>query len=525
VDRLKALKGTLEDYLGHFPAGLSVDNEIEKYADNEALGYSKYIFIHREGKQQYGYCTHCKMTFKTSGALRHNMKKVICPSCLSDCKVKSTGMGRGAMIDEVYFVYYEKSIIDPNVIVARGFYAVRDYRDDYTKVQTKFAIQAFYVFEPGNGAVMFRREWIYYRRDWAAFNFGKFIKSAKIFTLFNVNHNAWIPNEYSRKSIKMTVKDTTFKYSTWENYNIKDMTEFFGLYSFYPCVEYLTKLGMTDLVRDKLIGEATYGAINWRGKTLLKVLRLTKQEFNEIKKQNIYVSFDFLKILQASKKNNWGLSIGDARRAADDFGNYYFDIIKDLSVYAPVKKILKYITDQKKHDSRYYDKRNVVPDFRDYVEKCIQLNMDSTNERVLFPKSLHEAHKKAMIRIKLKNNKKFDKQIKDRVAGLNKRFYFEYKDLLIRPAANYKEFIAEGNDLLHCVADYAGRHAMEKTTILFIRKISEPQKSFYTVEIANQMVVQVKGFDNCPPAKDVFEFMQAFQAAKLGKKTRIQISA
>jgi hypothetical protein len=525
VGRLKALKGELEDYLAHFPAGIGVSDEIKEYATNEAMDFSKYIFIHREGRQQYGYSACCKKTFKTDGELRHNMEEIICPICQSKCKVKSAGMGRKKMIDEAYFVYYEKSIINPNVIVARGFYAVRDYRYDFTKVQTQIAAQALYVFVPGKSGQMFKRDWIGYRRDQNKIATGPFKKTSSVYSLIDYGHNIYIPNQYSRESILTAVRDTPFKYSTWDWYDIKDMTRFFDLYSKYPCIEYLSKLGMQNLVRDKLTGGQTYGTINWRGKTLFKVLRVGKQELNEIKKQKIYVTFDFLRTLLISKKNNWGLTLQEAKEMADNIGVYYLEQITVLSKYAPIKKIFTYIRNQCERNSRFCNIRGVFSDLRDYLEECRQLNMDLTDERILFPKNLHDAHQKTTSRIKLKNNKALDQQIKKLAIKLNEQFYFERQGLLIKPAGSFKELLTEGNKLSHCVANYAKSHATGSTTILFIRKADKPNKPFYTVEVARNQIIQVRGLNNCAPTDEVREFMQAFEAARLSKKTKVKISA
>ncbi len=87
-----------KDYIDHFPSGTSP--AIEKYATNDVLRESRYIFTHREGKQQYGYCTHCGQEFRTE-RFAHNTKEQ-CPKCDSVCTVKSSGRGHSKMVDEAY---------------------------------------------------------------------------------------------------------------------------------------------------------------------------------------------------------------------------------------------------------------------------------------------------------------------------------------------------------------------------------------------------------------------------------------
>jgi hypothetical protein len=134
----------LKDY-AHFLTDYTP--EIKQFAIDVALKESRYIFTRRLGKKQYGYCTHCRKEYQTD-KFNHNTVR-ICPECLSGCVVKASGLGRSSLVDEAYFVYYEKSAIDPQAIVAKGIYVVRDYRGDYMKVKTHYQTIAFYLFKMG----------------------------------------------------------------------------------------------------------------------------------------------------------------------------------------------------------------------------------------------------------------------------------------------------------------------------------------------------------------------------------------
>ncbi|RJQ25543.1 MAG: hypothetical protein C4589_11125 [Peptococcaceae bacterium] len=56
-----------EDCIDHFTLGIS--QEIKDFATNAVFRHSRYIFTRREGKRQYGYCTHCRKEFQTRGYL------------------------------------------------------------------------------------------------------------------------------------------------------------------------------------------------------------------------------------------------------------------------------------------------------------------------------------------------------------------------------------------------------------------------------------------------------------------------
>ena len=62
----------------------------------------------------------------------------------------------------------------------------------------------------------------------------------------------------------------------------------------------------------------------------------------------------------------------------------------------------------------------------------------------------------------------------------------------------------EGKALSHCVGGYAERHAKGALSIMFIRKKSEPDKPYYTMEVsADGKIVQVRGKRNIAPGEDV----------------------
>jgi hypothetical protein len=497
----------------HFSPGLS--REIKTYAEEEVFKGSRYIFTRRIGRDQYGYCTYCKKESKVNG-YKHNSQRV-CPECHHISTVKGSGMGRSKMVDKAYFIYYEKSLVEPKTIVARGIYAVRDYRGDYRKVITFYKVIALYVFRM-HESVMLKRYFYYSLKG--KIEAGQYQKTAQIYSLVCKDSLAYIHSDYSRESIAAAVKGTPFQYSTWEQYDFLDMTTFFNLYAKYPCIEYLTKLGFGDLVSAKLEGRPTLGAVNWNGKDLFKVLRVNKQEFNEIKKRKITVDFYFLKILQISKREHWGLSLSEMVEFVKKYSSYYFNDLQKVAMHSSIKKVIGYMDKQLANDSKlkkgkhFYGFDYIVTTYRDYLNDCVHLELDLTHERVLFPKNLYNAHQKSIKQRKLQADELTNKKIADRAQSLQK-YCFTYHNLLIRPAVSFQELIDEGKALQHCVGTYAEMYADGRTTILFIRKLVKPDKPYFTVEVRNQLVDQVRGFKNCDPDKQVNEFVTAFTKAKL----------
>ena len=82
---------------------------------------------------------------------------------------------------------------------------------------------------------------------------------------------------------------------------------------------------------------------------------------------------------------------------------------------------------------------------------------------------------------------------------------YEDANYLIRLPVNSDEVQQEGMALHHCVGGYAYSHESGATTIMFLRKKSEPDKPFYTIEVelgvadgkvAGVRIKQIHGFGN-----------------------------
>lgn len=499
-------------FFEHFPQDIS--DEIRAYATDEVLSWSRYLFTHREGRHQYAFCTHCKQYHKSEG-LRHGMKAE-CEQCGTEAKVRASGRGRSRLIDEAYLLWYEKSQVNDQAIIARGFYLVRDYTGDYHKTETLVRPIALYLFEPGIGGKMAYR---YYWRDDAAWYFPKNIRSEAVHSMRN-KACFW-----ARHSARKAVNGTPFQYCTWEQYEHEDHVKVFDFAAKYPCMEYLTKLGMSSAVSAKIAGQRTFGAINWRGKSIDKVLRLTKAEAKEWVKQPYKGGLLSLYAYQLfTKKLGFGFSFEQAHQLCSLADKERFHEVLKLRTYAPIKEILLYLLKQLKRGPRHTP-YVLLGDWRDYLAECGELGMDLSQESVMFPNDLHEAHQKTSAKVKFKRDQALNAKIVKRAKELDKQYRFEHNGLLIRPAASNKELFDEGKSLNHCVGGYAQRYADGQTDILVVRKASDPDKPFYTMEVRERKVVQCRGLRNCDMTPEVRAFVQAFVEEKLQKKkARVKVA-
>lgn len=503
-----------QEFYSHFPK--SIGEGISAYVTNNVLVRSRYIFTRRQGPFQFGFCTHCKKEYMTEEYLKP-AQKAMCKLCQSECVVKASGMSRKHLVDSAYIVYYEKSLVNPKAIVARGIYVERDYRGDYYRVETHYRPENLYLFEPGNSRMYFNS---CYGGGWVS---GSKIRSA--FSEYPYQFN----KKCSFESIEAAVKGTPYQYSTWEqysrNYSDPDMVKFFDLYSKSPCVEFLTKAGMQYFVSAKLCGNATYGAINWKGIKAQEVLKLDGQRIREIRMFKGELHPLTLRLQQIVAKDNSKLSLGDLQSIAKEYGHCFEDIKKALK-YTTLRRAIAYITKQRRierENGRESISTAITRTWRDYIADCKQLDLDLKNDRILFPSKLYEAHQFTLKQVKDRADELLKAKINKRFENLSKKYNFEQDGLFIRPAFDANELIQEGKKLDHCVGRYANDYANGRTDLLFVRRTVDPGKPFYTMEVQKDKVVQCRGLKNCSMTPEVKAFVDLFISKKLIAKERTRI--
>lgn len=495
----------IKDILSHIPK--TYNETIKKYVSDTVLLRSRYLFVRRDNREQYGFCTHCRKE-NLYGGLKHG-DLAECSNCLSYCVVKSSGRGRKYLRDEGYFIWFDKSLKDPTAIVARGIFVQRDYSGEYTEVETTYSDTAAYVFEDGK-ARMANRPYYWVNEDW------ELRKS-----IFDERDSSFAHTQsfLSLESIENAVKDTRFQYSTWAHYRTGRLVQFFGLAANYPCVEYLTKFGMSSVVEAKLSGGRTYGAINWNGKTLDKVLKVTKHQLKEIRNADKFIAPYALWLYQQSHKDGSKLTfeeVYDLHSLCE--GAISFDDLHRMQKFANLRSIRNYIKRQlgKGSPANYRRGRQVLIAWRDYVSDCEALQMGLSDDSLLFPSNLYEAHQATILKRKMVADEALNLKIKKRLPSL-KEFELETGNLFIRPATDSLELINEGNALKHCVGSYAKNYADGKTSLFVIRKVDEPEIPFFTLEVKDGRVSQVYGLKNCHPSEKVQAFVDLFESVKLKK--------
>ena len=145
--------------------------------------------------------------------------------------------------------------------------------------------------------------------------------------------------------------------------------------------------------------------------------------------------------------------------------------------------------------------------------------MDVNQPHVRFPSNLRDAHDKAMRKVKVKRDESLNALIAERLPALA-MFILDDGAFLIRPAESSIELFDEGKALNHCVGGYSDRYAKGQTDLFVVRKASEPDTPFCTVEVNQGKIVQARGYKNSAPEPEVQAFLKRFERRLQKKRTQ-----
>lgn len=283
------------------------------------------------------------------------------------------------------------------------------------------------------------------------------------------------------------------------------------IYNFlkYPSIEILEKAGFEIIVGRRANGEKS-NAVNWRAKDLRKILGLKPAEIREFRELGKYANPYELGKYKYIKKLGYKVSFGQLDMLT---GSRPSREISEIEKYAKLEKVLNYLETQEwGRNCRTY---------LDYLDECKKLGYDLKNKKVLFPANLQAAHEETSKKISIQTDNKKKEAFKKSTDKLYGRPEYREEKLLIRAAQSPKELAKESAALHHCVRTYVDRVAEGNCTILFIRKTSEPDKPYFTLELSPKgEIIQCRGDHNCAYSEDVKEFLDRWQKWMKTKKKK-----
>lgn len=522
------------------------EKKIKKFAHEEVFVNEQYFFKHKECGHRYGYCTACGKDvqidienmrlwtdkYAACRSARHN-DTVCCPACGQEVQVKDAGRGRSQLCNTAVVAVTQRT---RNGGILLSF--VRVY-EDYTRN---------YKAAPERGTLLYA----------AYFNLGQHFVAEQTYggglyisvkqkptrrlpctvEPVKLDHNSWKCTEGEGAKLlgfEEALERSNLRYLPWEAYHEcaqqlyqSTITNYpvnlLGLlyqYSRYPVLtERLIKEGNGNLVAEQVEWDCTTG-MDYKQVVPYKAMRLTKQEYRKLKTQD-NICCSTLKATKALKK--YGCKMTDE--------NFRFFLTFQYSwsqqkCYKAFDFLRQYLSPQKAINwvnrqaaGGYGTPTNVLSDYSDYLDQCGRLGLDVSHKEVAVPQDLRDLHRQYSEELTRRANEKKAKEQAERAKKLAKdlpklkrKYTYASSGLFIRPAEGPEDLLKEGCAQHNCVYScYTEPYLDRKTDILFVRKQSNPDQSYVTVEFKNGAVIQCRADHNRPAPPDVQEFMQAWLA-------------
>lgn len=461
----------------------------------------KYLFYSHKAKRAF--CSACGESFEPTKGLKHN-DMTVCPKCGAALKAKHESR-IGKLNDIVWTVWAQN---DGDDLLLHYYRTITDYSNDFRHPNTETTEQFRALIDDKYHDFMW---WHPQSRDGRT-QPERWMKYAKRGIWWNsFSSNKWQPwapyvfgdlNGAMKKSrLKYCPLDGLLEYRGMNDDGTIDgwsIDRWLSSYTRVPQLELLFKVGFKRLTYEaagngiEVNTSATnikdaLGITNRQVKQLLKLKDPTKSEYKMIR------DFD--------------CSAEDARwLAKTDEKNGIGWIMKDLVKYAPLSKYIAYFRNSNLEDVRSY---------HDYVKWIVALKYNT--KEWLFPKNFKKEHDRLMEIYYNEQDKIKNEEIEEVAKNVEE---MHYNGLFIRPARSSTELRLEGSTLHHCVATYADRMARGETLIMFVRRENEPDTPFYTMEVREGKIVQLRGMRNCAPTPEVAEFREEFEKMLKAPETK-----
>lgn len=480
--------------------------------------FSQYLFYETtpDKKARRCICTSCDSWFWMEKSRDKNFWKQghksdgICPRCGEEVRYLAMGRFRSfATINE------RRHVVLFRYIEGRGLFALaavahKEYDPDDLCPPVIMEEKKLYLFQDGKvGCLKWTEDWTGLgitptdkpiRTGWSPMaTVGEPFQADPYFGDYDGGYYVFGTDELMNSPLRYCGYDAyltdcqVFEEATYH----RGLMTYLAEYTQRPQLEFLAKLGLRGIIDDLLNGRTNGKRLNWKGKSLAALLKLTKAEAKAYLRMG--GSLDDLDAWRAEGQERPGLKLAEYLETLKILGGASnrkraADLSEGLDL--KLSRVLRYLDGQRGRDR---NAANALHMWDDYLAAARRLDLDLTVETVALPKDLRERHDNAVRQVSVMESVEAAKSYRRRLKGLRKKFEFELDGLLIRVPASGREIIAEGKRLRHCVGGYADRHMTGKVVILFLRRAGEPDTSYVTIELEGRnwdQIRQIHGYGN-----------------------------
>lgn len=475
----------MKDHFNMFP---EYPEDLEEYCENNVFNHT-YIFVSKIIKSnRQAVCGHCGHKFQTDKSNKPG-RKGSCPKCSMNGIFKGDWT-RGKFEEKADICIAQKK---DNQLLLRWTKVTRKYIDcKYNYEFEDFYRNLYLKTDKGNTIYAYQYQvimsygWDWYRKR---------------------NDSAY----YGQSYVYINNLRRVFG-KTYYHVDLKKVLSNVGKISFaklldnlknIPATEYLVKMNLIALAA----GISKHDIENNKGFT--GVLGVSKQYLKLYQKYNVDLTEH--KIIKASK--TWVSENNFEKLRSLEPESWYIDSIRKILDTMSFEHFVNYFSKQKELSRKKLNE--LMTYYNDYISMSESLNVDMSRKSVKYPSNIKTAHDLITVRYNKIKHKIEDENFKQAIEKLYEgmKEYAKGEFCIVFPTSR-TEFITEGQSLNHCVGSegYYKRHIEGSKMIFFIRKVTEPTKPFFTMEIDMKQlrILQLYGFGDCSAPEEVRKFANEF---------------
>ncbi len=477
---------------------------------------SYFFYDYKRGKNIAGICSACGHKITLSGIKQGS--KTICPHCKLMLTAKPRSRRGSNMHDRDTYEVIQN--MGDGRLVVRILKVYYSYATDTPKTEIYESARQF-IWQNTGGDIC-TEHYYYSHKNGILTNWKKGIRPVYIMCQYHFEGDTC--GHLYTKNLSKAFSGTPWQYCTIADFyqHFRERMQalpFLKAHLEHPRLEHLSKMGFYSIVSD-LAYHSDGKILDETQNRTHKILGVATEDVPFLRDMdaNLSVLETFQKYSYIKDRQNlltWQLKHKVNR-----------DILEILC-YMTVHKFIRYMDKQytflqfrqtPQKTQRYRAMQDLVSEYRNYLEICSKLNYDLKNSFILYPKDLQKSHDKTAHRLKHKADAKVKREFIAVYREVAEQLYFERDGLKLICPSLPDDVIAEGHALHHCVGNYINRIARKECIILFVRKCCEIDKSYYTIELRGQKVVQVRGMGNCDMTPKVEKFINAWEQQVLCKQ-------
>jgi len=178
-------------------------------------------------------------------------------------------------------------------------------------------------------------------------------------------------------------------------------------------------------------------------------------------------------------------------------------IFKELIKYMSPYKVKNYLESQNLDN-------NYIHEYYDYLMCLKELGFDLKDKKILFPKDLIFEHDKVMSEMIIATDPKIDERI-NLLSDILKLNIYEDDKYIIFPANSVESLIDESSQMSNCVKNYCEMVSDNECQIYFMRYKNNKNKSLFTIEVRDGVIVQARTRFNQLPSDEINSVLKKWE--------------